>query len=229
MIRDFINLVMPLICPTCGRVLVKHERVICTVCLLDLPRTRYTSYTENPVARLFWGRVPVENATALFQYEKGSRFQQLIHELKYRGRKDVGREMGRLLGNELKGTPFASADLILPVPLHRRKRRQRGYNQCDPIAEGISERLGIPWQPDYLIRQSASLTQTSRSRTDRWSNVEGIFAVNSGSDLPGKHVILVDDVVTTGATLDACASAILSGGEYRVSIATLAVALKIFT
>lgn len=229
MIRDFINLVMPLLCPICGRVLVRQERVICTVCLWDLPRTRYASYTDNPVARLFWGRVYIENATALFQYEKGSRFQQLIHELKYRDRQDVGREMGRLLGNELKGTPFASADLILPVPLHRKKRRKRGYNQCDPIAEGISDRLGIPWQPDCLIRQSATLTQTSRSRADRWSNVEGIFAVNHNAKLTGKHVILVDDVVTTGATLDACASAILSGGDIRVSIVTLAVALKIFT
>jgi ComF family protein len=229
MIRDFINLVMPLLCPTCGRVLVRHERIICTACLYELPRTRYTSFLENPVARLFWGRVYIENATAFFQYEKGSRYQQLIHELKYRDRQDVGRELGRLLGSELRGTPYAFADIILPVPLHRKKRRRRGYNQCDPIAEGLSERLGIPWCPDRLIRQSASLTQTSRSRTDRWSNVDGIFAVKNDADLSGKHVILVDDVVTTGATLDACATAILSGGDVRVSIATLAVALKIFT
>jgi ComF family protein len=228
MIRDLINLVMPLLCPTCGRVLVNHEKIICTACQYELPRTRYASYTVNPVARLFWGRVYIENATAFFQFEKGSRFQQLIHELKYRDRQDIGKEMGRLLGTELKETAFASADVILPVPLHKTKRRQRGYNQCDPIAEGLSERLGIPWQPDYLIRQSASRTQTNRSRTDRWSNVDQIFAVKNEASLSGKHIILVDDVVTTGATLDACASAILSRKNVRVSIATLAVALKVF-
>ncbi|KPL15173.1 MAG: hypothetical protein AMS26_08320 [Bacteroides sp. SM23_62] len=228
MIRDFFNLLVPVFCPACGKVLVNNERIICTGCIYELPRTRYLSYTENPVARLFWGRVCVENATALFQYQKGSRFQRLIHELKYNGRQDIGREMGRMLGVELDGSPFASADIILPVPLHKKKYRQRGYNQCDPIAQGLSESLGISWHNGHLIRPSVSLTQTNRSRIDRWSNVDGIFEVKDPGNLCGKHIILVDDVVTTGATLDACATAILSLENVRVSIATLAVALKVF-
>jgi ComF family protein len=228
MIRDFFNLLMPVLCPVCGAVLLRKERIICTGCLYELPRTRYLSYSENPVARLFWGRINVENATALFRYKKGSRFQQLIHELKYRERQDIGREMGRLLGIELAGSPFSSADLILPVPLHRKKYRQRGYNQCHPIAEGLSESLGIPWHSGHLIRLSTSLTQTDRSRIDRWSNVDGIFEVKDPGKLRGKHILLVDDVVTTGATLDACATAILSLENVQVSIATLAVALKVF-
>ena len=228
MIKDFINLLMPVLCPVCGTVLLKNEGIICTGCLYELPRTRYLSYSENPVSRLFWGRVYVENATALFQYQKGSRFQRLIHELKYKNRRDIGREMGRLLGLELVGSSFASANLILPVPLNKKKYRQRGYNQCHPIAEGLSESLGVPWFSGHLIRPSVSLTQTNRSRVDRWSNVDGIFEVKDAGKLIGKHIILVDDVVTTGATLDACATALLSHEKVRVSIATLAVALKVF-
>ncbi len=228
MIRDFFNLFVPVVCPACEKVLVNNERIICTGCMYELPRTRYQSYSENPVALLFWGRVHIENATALFQYQKGSRFQRLIHELKYNGRQDIGREMGRMLGVELTGSPFATADIILPVPLHRKKYRKRGYNQCDPLAQGLSESLGIPWLNGHLTRPSASLTQTNRTRIDRWSNVEGIFKVKDPGYLYGKHIILVDDVVTTGATLDACATAILAHENVRVSVATLAVSLKVY-
>jgi ComF family protein len=228
MIRDFFNLLMPVLCPVCGTVLLKNERTICTGCLYELPRTRYNSYSVNPVSRLFWGRIYVENATALFHYQKGSNFQKLIHELKYKGRQDIGKEMGRLLGIELGVSPFTSADIILPVPLHRKKYRQRGYNQCHSIAAGLSESLGIPWHNGHLVRLSVSMTQTSKSRMDRWSNVDGIFEVKDPGKLWGKHIILVDDVVTTGATLDACTTALLSLEKVRVSIATLAVALKVF-
>jgi ComF family protein len=229
MIRDFFNLLIPALCPACGNTLVKNERIICTTCLYELPRTRYRSYTDNPVSRLFWGRIYVEYATALFQYQKGSRFQRLIHELKYRNRQDIGMEMGRLLGVELKGSPIASADIILPVPLHRKKLRQRGYNQCHPIAEGLSASLGIPWSPRQLSRISLSLTQTHKSRMDRWSNVEGIFRVETPEIMTGKHVVLIDDVVTTGATLDACATVLLSLERVRISIVTAGVALKAYT
>ena len=152
----------------------------------------------------------------------------LSKELKYRARQDIGKELGRLLGIELEGSPFTSADLILPVPLHKKKYRQRGYNQCHPIAQGLSERMGIPWYGDYLIRRTVSLSQTNRSRLDRWSNIDGIFEVKDPGKLSGKHIILVDDVVTTGATLDGCATALLSQAEVRISMVTLAVALKVF-
>lgn len=228
MIKDFINLLMPDLCPVCGSVLLNNERIICTNCLYELPRTRHLSFSDNQVARLFWGRIYVENATALFQYQKGSRFQSLIHELKYRNRQDIGKELGRLLGIELAGSPYTSADMILPVPLHRKKYKQRGYNQCHPIAEGLSESLRIPWHSDHLIRPSTSLSQTVGSRLERWSNVDGIFEVKDPGKISGKHIILVDDVVTTGATLDACATSLLSHDKVRVSVATLAVALKVF-
>ena len=228
MIRDFFNLLVPALCSACGNTLVKNEHIICTTCMYELPRTRYRSYTDNPVSRLFWGRVYIEYATALFQYQKGSRFQNLIHELKYKNRLDIGLELGRLLGAELRGSPMASADILLPVPLHRKKLRQRGYNQCHPIAEGLSASLGIEWSSKQLSRISVSLTQTNKSRMDRWSNVEGIFRVETPEKLTGKHVILIDDVVTTGATLDACATALLSLDLVRVSIVTAGVAVKAY-
>jgi ComF family protein len=180
------------------------------------------------VARLFWGRIPVENAYSLYRYQKGSRFQSLIHDLKYRDRKDIGIEFGRLMGVEIKRSPFSTAELILPVPLHESKQRKRGYNQCDPICKGLSESLEIPYRSDQLDRPEDSGTQTDKSRLERWRNVDGIFRVINPGKLRNKHILLADDVVTTGATLEACASAVLSVEGTRVSIATLAVAPKSF-
>jgi ComF family protein len=177
---------------------------------------------------LFWGRIPVENAYSLYRYRKGSRFQQLIHDLKYRDRKDIGKELGRLMGIEIKETPFSTAELILPVPLHKTRQRKRGYNQCDPVCAGLSESLHIPYRSDLLERPEVSGTQTDKSRIERWTNVEGIFRVKQTVELRKKHILLVDDVVTTGATLETCASAILNVEGTRVSIATLAVAPKTF-
>lgn len=227
-LQDFINLLLPDTCAACDSLLVKKEKIICLKCLYELPRTRYDSYIDNAVARLFWGRIQVENASSLFRYHKGSRFQSLIHDLKYRDRKDIGKELGRLMGISIKETPFSNAELILPVPLHKSKQRRRGYNQCDPICAGLSESLDIPYQTDLLERPEKSSTQTNKSRIDRWNNVEGIFRVKYPLELQHKHILLADDVVTTGATLEACASAILKVEGTRVSIATLAMAPKSF-
>jgi ComF family protein len=227
-VNDLFNLVIPHLCAACNVPLVRTEGVICMKCRHDLPRTRFDSFRDNPVARLFWGRVQIENASAYFRYFKGSRFQLLIHDLKYRGRKDIGRELGRLLGNELRKSAFAGTDLIIPVPLHRSKQRKRGYNQCDPICEGISGSLGIPYHSDLFEKTGRSSTQTDKSRFRRWMNVEGIFRVRYPEKLCEKHILLVDDVITTGSTLEACANAILECTGTRVSIATLAVAPKSF-
>jgi len=225
---DFYNLLFPDLCAACETPLFRREKVICLKCQYDLPRTKYDSYTNNPVSRLFWGRVHIENASSYFLYQKGSRFQALIHELKYRGRKEIGIELGRMMGVEFRGSTFADTDMILPVPLHRIKQIQRGYNQCDPICQGLSAVLDIPYFTNILERTEKSTSQTSKSRIKRWVNVEGIFRVENPGKLLGKHVLLADDVVTTGSTLEACANAILDIKGTRVSIATLAVALKSF-
>ncbi len=226
--RDLYNLLLPDLCAACDTPLVGDEKVICLKCYYDLPRTHFASCRDNPVARLFWGRVPVENASAYFRYQKGSRFQGLVQSLKYMDRKDIGRELGRLMGLELKHSPFAGTDMILPVPLHKSKQLRRGYNQCDPICEGLSCTLGIPYYAGLLERPLASVSQTSKSRYARWTNVEGIFRVKDPEILSGRHVLLVDDVVTTGSTLEACSNAILGIEGTRVSIATMAVAPKSF-
>ncbi len=225
---DLFNLLLPELCVACSGALISKERVLCLKCLYEMPRTRFESFQDNPVARLFWGRIPIENASSYFRYQKGSRFQSLIHDLKYRGRRDIGRELGRLMGTDLAGSPFSDCDMILPVPLHPRKNLMRGYNQCDPICKGLSERLGIPFYREMLERPVRSSTQTNKSRIGRWSNVEGIFRIKNPLVLSGKHILLVDDVVTTGSTLEACAREILDVDGTRVSIATLAVALKTF-
>jgi len=227
-LQDFVNLLLPKLCTACGTLLVKNEKIICLKCHYDLPKTRYDSYLDNAVARLFWGRIPVENAISYFRYQKGSRFQSLIHDLKYRDRQDIGKELGRLLGIEIKGSSFSEAELILPVPLHKSKQRSRGYNQCDPICEGLSESLDIPYYSGLLERPDRTSSQTNKSRIDRWANVEGIFRVRRPDLISNRHILLTDDVVTTGSTLEACGSAILNIEGAKLSIATLAMAPKSF-
>jgi ComF family protein len=228
LMHDLFNLLLPELCLACGTPLIRGETLICLKCHCELPRTRFDSYRDNPVARLFWGRVPIENAGSYFRYYRGSRYQALIHALKYRERKDIGRELGRLMGMALRDSAFAGTDLIIPVPLHRSKKMKRGYNQCDPICEGLSLSLGIPWHADVLIKTMRSSSQTDKSRFRRWMNVEGIFRVTRPDLLKGKHILLADDVVTTGSTLESCANSILEVPGTRVSIATLAVSPKTF-
>lgn len=186
-----------------------------------MPRTGYHTHTDNEVARLFWGRIPVRNATSFLVFNKESRYRNLFHELKYKGQDLIGTEMGRLFGLELQGTPFAGVDMIHPVPLHPDKLRKRGYNQSALIAKGIAEILNIPVMSDLVIRTTETQTQTRKSRYDRWENVRNAFQINYPEALCNKHVLLVDDVITTGATVEACTEALLAISGVTVSIASL--------
>ena len=224
LLDDFIGLFFPRLCISCAGALLKHESMLCDRCLYHLPRTRFHQDLDNPVARLFWGRVQVEYATSFFYFNKGSPYQRILHELKYEGMKEIGLEMGRIFGREISGSSFGSVELIVPVPLHRSKLRKRGYNQSEWIAMGLAEGLQKPIDSRSLVRTMASSSQTRKNRYDRWTNVEGIFQAKYPDKLANRHVLLVDDVVTTGATLEACASAILGLQNTRISIATLAVA-----
>jgi ComF family protein len=181
---------------------------------------------DNPVARLFWGRCRIERASAFSFYNKDSRIRKLIHNLKYKGIKEIGFELGMIYGRSLSGTDFLKEiDLIIPVPLHPSKKRIRGFNQSETIAEGLSESTGVPLGIGILERTNKSDTQTRKSRYDRWVNVEGIFSVVDIGNLIGRHVLLVDDVITTGSTLESCAVELLKVDEVRVSVAALAVAV----
>jgi len=222
--EDFTELFYPLLCITCDRKLFKQEKFICLHCFHDLPRTHFHSDPENKIAQLFWGRAMVENATSWLFFRKGSRYQKLIHFLKYKGLKEIGEEMGKLFGDELKNSPFQESDVVIPVPLHVRKLKQRGYNQSEWIAKGIAYSLNKPLMINNLIRDMFTNTQTRKNRFERWQNVEGIFAVCDPSALAQKHILVVDDVVTTGSTLEAAVVALLQAGASKVSIATLACA-----
>ncbi|MFW5978853.1 MAG: ComF family protein, partial [Bacteroidia bacterium] len=190
-------------------------------CWMDIPKTNYHKEQGNPVEQIFWGRIPVQYATSYFFYIKGSRYQRLIHEMKYNGKKEIGYELGKKLGRELKNTSFGQVDYVVPVPLHKKKLKKRGFNQSEWIGKGISETLEQPLATKNLYRAEYTTSQTKKSKYERWLNVENVFKLNDPQFFSDKHVLLVDDIITTGATLEACANAILQSKNARVSIASL--------
>ena len=173
---------------------------------------------------MFWGRIPVNQVSSFIYFAKGSRYQHILHELKYNGQKRIGIEMGRMFGNELKNTPFSGVDLIHPVPLHPKKQKKRGYNQSELIASGMAEILHLPVATTFISRKDDTLSQTRKSRYERWENVQHIFRCENPDAIRNKHILLVDDVITTGATIEACASCILGCEGVTVSVASLAYA-----
>ena len=224
LLSNLLELFFPRLCIACANPLFTHESNLCDLCLFHLPRTNFEKDLHNPVAQLFWGRVKIEYATSYFFYSKGSKYQHILHELKYKGKKEIGFEIGKIFGKEIACSDFSQIQLIVPIPLHPSRQRKRGYNQAEWIAMGLAEAMGKPLENKSLSRISSSSTQTKKGRYDRWTNVEGIFRANLPENFVNKHILLVDDVVTTGATLEACASVILALPDTKVSIATLAVA-----
>jgi ComF family protein len=226
-LEDLLNLFYPEVCAACGNGLFTGERAICTVCRAFLPKTGFETVAGNSVEKQFWGKVQIHAATALYHFNKGEKVQHLIHRLKYKGDQEVGREAGRILGSSLKSSPlFAGISCVVPVPLHRERLRTRGYNQSQAFAEGIAELLGVEARPDLLVRARASNSQTRKSRYERWENVGNAFTAGREEALKDLHVLLVDDVITTGSTLSACAEAVLNAGAARVSIASIAFATR---
>ncbi len=219
-ISDLIDFILPRHCAVCGEVLSRSEQEICLNCLLALPLIDDAHCAE--IEKLFWGIVPVERAVSYFYYRKGSPYNNLLHHLKYKNRPQIGVMLAKNAATELltKGF-FNGVELILPLPLSKKKERSRGYNQCDYIAEGLSQVTGIPVVRGCITRTKANETQTHKNRQERWKNVEGIFAVSNPDAVRGKHVLLIDDVLTTGATISDCARALVRAG-CRVTIFTLA-------
>lgn len=225
LLEDFISFFYPNTCFACGNSLFKHEKILCTHCLHNLPKTNYHMHPGNPLDKVFWGRVKIEQATALYYFSKGGKVQHLIHQLKYRGKKEIGVYLGKLLGNELKEIPsFHEISAVVPVPLHPRKQRKRGYNQSEQFAIGLAEAMGIKLETKSFIRKVATETQTKKSRFARWENVKEIFSVTDPAKLEGRHLLLVDDVVTTGATIESCANVLLALPGVKLSIASIAFA-----
>lgn len=223
-VEDILYFLFPACCDVCGRALMEGERFLCSGCYLALPRTNFHREKDNAVEKLFWGRVKIERATSLFYFRKGSDFQPLLHKLKYEGRGEIGVYLGEVFAAEIMGSVIADVDLILPVPLHPKKKRKRGYNQSMKIAEGMSAVLDIPVERENLIRSVYTDTQTRRNRFERFLNMKDKFEVKDQEKIRSKRVLLVDDVVTTGSTIEACAGVLLESGVGGVVVGTIAVA-----
>lgn len=222
---DLISLLFPNLCNACGTPLIDKEDLICIKCLYDLPYTDYHQHAENRVAKQLWGRLPFNAAMAMLYFRKGGKVQNLVHNLKYNGKTDVGVLLGRMLGQRLKNSSlYQGINIIIPVPLHHKKYKQRGYNQSKFIAEGIAKAMDIDFNEANLVRYTFTESQTKKSRYNRYENMQEVFKINSPEALAGKHILLVDDVITTGATLEACANELLNIGAAKVSIAAIAFA-----
>ena len=220
-ISDLIDLIFPRTCVVCGELLSPQEKDICINCLSTLPKIEKIHLDE--IEKSFWGKVEIERATSFMYYHKNSPYNNLIHRLKYKNRPDTGDRLAFLAAKEIAESGFFDdIDAIVPLPLSKRKMRQRGYNQCDYIAKGLSRATGIPVIKNAVKRLKSNETQTHKSRDERWQNVEGIFALSDAALLEGKHILLIDDILTTGATLASCAKSIQEGCQCKISIFTLA-------
>ncbi|MDR0659641.1 MAG: ComF family protein [Prevotellaceae bacterium] len=224
--KYFIDLLYPQVCDACGNPLVDGEQLVCSYCRYEIPLTNFWNSPDNPAAELFLGKVELEQVSSFFYFTKSSRYRQLMHKLKYKGRKDIGVFLGRLYGKYLsESSLYGSIDVIIPLPLHPKRQAKRGYNQSEEIAKGIGMSMEKPIITDVLQRNVYAETQTNKNRMERWKNVENVFSVINRERLSGRHVLLVDDILTTGATLETCANAILKEVSCKISIATLAFAV----
>ena len=222
-VEDFISLFFPRYCLACSGSLVKGEEILCTACLSDLPKTNYHLFRENPIKNKLIGRLPLKYGWAFLKFRKSGIVQHLLHQLKYNNHPEVGVRLGQAYGLELLRSGFdREFDLIIPVPLHASRKRQRGYNQSSKFAEGLSLAMNIQWDESISVRTHSSVTQTNKSKAERWENVKDVFSVEEGKTIQGKRILLVDDVITTGATLEACGQHLISCGCNELSVACIA-------
>lgn len=224
-LNDLVSLLYPNLCMACSENLPSRGEIICLRCQYKLPKTNFHLEKDNPFTERFWGRLSLENGASLYHFVKGGRVQELLHRLKYLGKHEIGLRLGQWYGHQLRESPlYKDIDLIVPVPLHPRKERLRGYNQSAMFAKGLSESMGKPWSKNALLRNTFTETQTHKSRAERLENVLEVFEVANTKALESKHILLVDDVMTTGATLEACGSKILGVPGTKLSMVTIAIA-----
>jgi len=224
---DFSHLFFPHICVGCGTDVLGMKAVLCIKCVNRLPVTNFHLYAENQVEKIFRGRLPISQATSLCYFSKDSLIQRLLHQLKYKGNKEVGYFAGRLMGIAIRQSEtYDSVDALIPLPLFASREKKRGYNQAAVLCDGISAITGVPVLKNVISRLTSTETQTHKNRIERWLNMEGRFELRDPEAIKNKHVLLVDDVLTTGATLEACGHELLQAENTTVSIATLAYTVK---
>ncbi|MBQ8672938.1 MAG: ComF family protein [Bacteroides sp.] len=219
------QLFFPPHCAACGAVLVPGEQGLCVKCHLELPRTDYQKEKDNPTEKLFWGKIRLERASSHFYYRKSDSFRSVVHQLKYDNRPDLGLFLGNLMAAELAESGFFDGiDLLMPVPLHPRKKLKRGYNQSEQLARGVAQVTGLPVNTTAVVRRRYTDSQTRKQLHERWQNMEGSFSLIRPDEVAHKHVLLIDDVLTTGATLSACLYVLQEVEGIRLSVLTLGVA-----
>lgn len=218
------HLFYPHHCVGCGSDVIKAGHFLCLRCIHDLPLTNFAMHANNSMEKKFWGRLSLTAAMSQLYFSKNSMVQNMIHEFKYRGNKEAGRYFGTMIGRSLQNSIRFNIDAIVPLPLFIRKEKMRGFNQAAILCDGIAEIINKPIISKNVIRKVFTESQTRKQRAARWKNVEGIFYVTDPTALEGKHILLVDDVITTGATLEACGAEILKISGTKLSVATLAMA-----
>lgn len=223
LLRDFVSLIYPNYCLGCSNALYKGEEILCTHCISNLPKTNYIYNYNNPVMLRLQGRLKLKYALAFLKFRKHGLVQKLLHQLKYNNHPEIGEVLGRVFGREMFENGYAHEfDVIIPVPLHASRKRARGYNQSAYIAKGLGLALEIPWDESISTRKVSTKTQTRKTKTERWHNVESVFDILDENKIRDKRILLVDDVMTTGATLEACGARLLEAGCKELSIACLA-------
>ena len=225
MIKNLLNLFFPKVCEACHNVLSDNEAVVCLICRHELPITNYHYDNSNAVHNIVFGRVKLENATALLHFSKKGIVQQLLHNLKYRGHEQISGFLGEWLGAELSTIEtYKAIDVVIPVPLYKTKLRERGYNQVAEFGKQIAKALNTEYNDTVLIKTKPTKTQVFKGRITRWNDDGAVFSISEKDSLKGKHILLVDDIITTGATIEACASVILKIDNIKLSLATMAIA-----
>ena len=225
MVKNLLNLFFPKVCYACRNLLVDQETYICTDCRHNLPVTNYHFNNDDTVKKVLYGRVKLENATALLQFQKKGMVQHLLHGLKYKGYENIGVFLGKWLGEELKTIEaYGNIDAVVPVPLHKRKQRKRGYNQVEKFGLEIAKALDVEYIDTVLIKTTSTKTQVFKERIARWNNNNEVFSITNHNTIANKHILLVDDIITTGATIVACANQLLKANNVKISVATMAIA-----
>ncbi len=223
MFENLINLLFPKVCCGCKGILLQHEHVICTLCRHEIPLTEFYRNPDNEAVRKFYGRLPVEHVSAFMYFHKKGIVQEMIHSLKYRGHEEIGTVIGKWYGQDLKAIALdAKIDTIVPVPLHKKRLRQRGFNQVTTFGRALSEQLSIPYDSSVLLRSIYSETQSKKNMAQRNYDGRNVFDVVFNENHHNKHFLLIDDVLTTGATLESCGKAILKIPGAKLSIVTMA-------
>lgn len=225
LINDFLSLIYPRHCEACANSLFKHETFICNHCRLNLPKSNYHKNTENELTRTFAGRVPLQNSLCFYLFEKNGKVQKLLHAIKYQNQKELALFVGSLYAKDLeKEKPINDFDVIVPIPLHRKKLKVRGFNQSEWFAKGLAGVLKKPLDISSFERAQETSTQTKKKKYQRWENVEGIFSLKNKQAFINKHILLVDDVITTGATIEAAWMALKDVEGVKISVASIAFA-----